>query len=95
MLTVLWNSERVVLAGFLEKETTLHSRNIETVTALKRRIERIGIRNETLLQDNARPHTSAATRDAIQHLDFQCCSIHRIAQIWLQAISACSHTLQL
>jgi len=29
------------------------------------------MRNETLLQyDNARPHTSAATRDAIQRLDF-------------------------
>jgi histone-lysine N-methyltransferase SETMAR len=30
-----------------------------------------GTRNETLLEnDNARPHTSAATRDAIQRLDF-------------------------
>ena len=44
---------------------------METLTALKRRIERIGIRNEKLLQhDNARPHTSAATRDAIQRLEF-------------------------
>jgi len=60
------------LADFLEKERTINSQqSIETLTALKRRIERIGIRNETLLQhDNARPHTSAATRDAIQHLDF-------------------------
>jgi len=67
-----WNSERVVLADFLEKETTINSqRYIETLTTLKRRIERIGINNETLLQhDNARPHTSAATRDAIQRLDF-------------------------
>ena len=66
-----WNSERVVFADFLEKETTVNSqRYIETLTAL-RRIERIGIRNETLLQHyNARPHTSAATRDAIKHLDF-------------------------
>jgi len=72
MLTVFWNSERVVLADFLEKETTINSqRYIETLTALKRRIERIGIRNETLLQhDNAGPHTSAATRNAIQRLDF-------------------------
>ena len=71
MLTVFWNSERVVLAGFLEKETTMNSqRYTETLTALKRRIERIGIRNETLLQhDNARLHTSAATREAIQRLD--------------------------
>jgi len=72
MLTVFWNSERVVLADFLEKETTINSqRYIETPTALKRRTERIGIRNETLFQhDNASPYTSAATRDAIQRLDF-------------------------
>jgi hypothetical protein len=55
---------------------------------LKRRIERIGIRNGTLLEhDNARPYTSASTRDTIQRLDFQCCPIHRIAQVWLQVIS--------
>jgi hypothetical protein len=43
MLTVFWNSERVVLADFLEKETTINSqRYIETLTVLKRRIERIG-----------------------------------------------------
>ena len=72
MLTAFWNSERVVLADFLEKETTVNSEHyIETLTALKRRIERIEIRNETLLQhDNARPHTSAATRDTIQRLGF-------------------------
>ena len=72
MLTVFWNSEHVVLSDFIEKETTINSqRYIETLTALKRRIERIGIRNEKLLQhDNARPHTSAATRDAIQRLEF-------------------------
>jgi len=76
-----WNSDRVVLVDFLEKETTINSqRYIETLTALKRRIEQIGIRNKTLLQhDNARPHTSAATGDAV----------HRIAQIWLQVISTC------
>ena len=72
MLTVFWNSECVVLADFHEKETTINSqRYIEALTALKRRIERTGIRNETLLQlDNARPHTIAATRDAMQRLDF-------------------------
>jgi len=64
--------EGVVLADFLEKETTINSqRYIETLTALKIRIKWIGIRNGTLLQhDNVRPYTSAATRDAIQHLDF-------------------------
>ena len=60
------------LQTFLKKETTINSQRYnETITALKRRIERIGIRNETLLKhDNARPHTSAETRDAIQRLDF-------------------------
>ena len=72
MLTVFWNSERVVLTEFLEKQTTINSqRYIETLTALKRRIVWIGVRNETLLQHyNAWPHTSAATRDAIQRLGF-------------------------
>ena len=71
MLTVFWNSERVVLADFLEKQTTTNSqRYIATLTALKRRIVRIGVRNETLLQHNARPHANAATRDAIQRLGF-------------------------
>jgi len=71
-LTVFWNSECVILADFLQKETTINSqRYFETLTALKRKIERIGIRNETLLQhDNARPHTSTATRGAIQRLEF-------------------------
>ena len=72
MLTVFWNLERVVLADFLEKQTTINSqRYVETLTALKRRIVRNGVRNGTLLQhDNARPHTSAATRDVIQRLGF-------------------------
>jgi len=71
MLTVFWNSDLVALADFLEKETVNSQHYIETLTALKRRLEWIGIRNETLLQhDNARPHTSAATRDVIQCLDF-------------------------
>jgi len=72
MLTVFWNSECVVFVSFLGKETEINSQHYTgTLTALKRRIERIGIRNETLLQhDNAWPHTSAATRDAIQRLEF-------------------------
>jgi len=38
----------------LEKETTINSQHyIETLTALKRRIEWIGIRNEALLQHDA------------------------------------------
>jgi len=79
MLTVFWNLERVVLADFLPKGTTINYCSIETLIALKRRIEWSGIRNETLLQHNARPHTSAATRDAIQCWTFQCCRIHLIA----------------
>jgi len=38
MLTVFWNSERVVVADFLEKETTINSQHyIETLTALKKK----------------------------------------------------------
>ena len=72
MLTVFWNSERVVLVDFLEKHTTINSlRYIENLSAVKRRIVRIGVRNEILLlHDNARPHTSATTRGAIQRLEF-------------------------
>jgi len=70
MLTVFWNLERVALADFLEKETIINTQcYITTLTALKRRIKQTGIRYETL-QHDARPHTSAATRDEIQQLDF-------------------------
>jgi histone-lysine N-methyltransferase SETMAR len=67
-----WNSERVAFADSLEEGTTINfQRYIEILTAFKRRIERIGIRNATLLQhDNARPNTIATTRDAIQRLQF-------------------------
>jgi hypothetical protein len=89
MLTVFWNSESAVLADFIEKTTINSQRYIETLAALKRRIERIGIRNEKLHHDNVRPHTGSATRYAIQRLDFQCYRIHHIAQIWLQVIASC------
>jgi transposase len=78
-LTDFWNLERVALADFLKKKEKKREREreknpsqcyIKTLTALKRRIEWIGIRYETLLQHDARPHASAAIRDAIQHLDF-------------------------
>jgi histone-lysine N-methyltransferase SETMAR len=72
MLTFFGNSKSVVLAGYFEKETTINSQScIETLTVLKRRMEWIGMRNGKHLQhDNTRPHTSAATSDAIQHLEF-------------------------
>jgi len=42
-LTGFLNSKRVVLADFLDKETTVNSQRYnETLTVLKRRIERIG-----------------------------------------------------
>ena len=75
MLTVFWNSERVVLGDFLEKETKINSqRYIETLTALKRRLERTGIRNETLLQHDKPGLTQVQQQemhlDAIQRLEF-------------------------
>jgi len=70
MLTVFWKAERVVLVGFLEKETINSQCYTKNLNALKRRIKWIAIRNVALFQHNARPHTSAATRDAIQCLYF-------------------------
>jgi len=91
MLTVFWNLEHIVLAHFLEKETTINSqRYSETLTALKTRIKQIGIRNETLLQHNAMPHTRAATRDAIQRLDFSLLPHPPYSPDLLQVISTCS-----
>jgi histone-lysine N-methyltransferase SETMAR len=71
MLTVLWKSEGVVLTGFLENAATANSeRYIETLRSLKKHITRkeAEIYEVLLQQDKARPHTSAATNDAIARL---------------------------
>jgi histone-lysine N-methyltransferase SETMAR len=71
MLTVLWNSEGVVPTDFLENGATVNSeRYIETLRSLKKRITRkeAEIDDVLLQKDNTKPHTSAATTDAIARL---------------------------
>ncbi len=74
MLSVFWDSEGVILQEYLPKGTTINSeRYIQTLKNLKKRLKRIRRdRSVYLLQhDNARPHTSNATIEAIQQLGFE------------------------
>jgi histone-lysine N-methyltransferase SETMAR len=71
VLTVFWKYEGVVLTGFLQKGATVNSeRYIETLRNLKKRITRKEAETDEVLlqQDKARPHTRAATNDAIARL---------------------------
>jgi hypothetical protein len=70
MLTVFCNSEGVVLTEFLEKGATKLYTDI--LKYLKKHITRNGAKIDDILfqQDNARPHTSATTTDAIARLGF-------------------------
>jgi len=71
MWTVFWNSEDVVLSALLQKGATVNSENYsETKKFFKKCTMRKGadIDDIFLQQDNATPHVSAATTDAIAHL---------------------------
>jgi histone-lysine N-methyltransferase SETMAR len=69
MLTAFFDVNGVILADFMERGTTINSeRYIESLNKSKKRFKRV--RNENLQQDNATPHSSARTRDAIEHLGF-------------------------
>jgi len=73
MLTVFWSCECVLPTDFLEKGTTvILGRYIATLKIHKECIVRNGaeIDDDLLQQDNSRPHTSAATTDAIARLGF-------------------------
>jgi hypothetical protein len=61
---------------------TFSQRYIETLTALKRRIERIRTRNETLFQPTT-PGLTPVQQQAMHFnaWNFQCCRIHRITHI--------------
>lgn len=74
LLTVFWDGTQVLLTDFLEKGTTINSpRYIETLRKLRRRVCRVrGSTDRILLQhDNATPHTSHATREALTKLKFE------------------------
>lgn len=74
LLTVFWDSSTTYLKEYLEGGNTVNSeRYIETLRNLRRRVCRV--RNTTepilLLHDNARPHTSRATTEALDRLKFE------------------------
>ena len=70
MATVFWDSQGVILLDFLPKGETINSEvYIETFRKLKAKIEcvrpNLDIANVLLQHDNARPHTSIRTMEAI------------------------------
>lgn len=73
MLSVFWDSKGVVLQEYLPKGTTINlERYIETLKKLKKRLKRVRPHHPVYLlqHDNARPHTSNATNEAIERLGF-------------------------
>jgi histone-lysine N-methyltransferase SETMAR len=72
MLAVFWKSERVVIADFLQKGATVNPEHyIKTLKSLKKHIMRKGAEIYILFQqNNARPHVTATTIDAIARLGF-------------------------
>ena len=70
MATVFWDSQGVILVDFLPKGETINSEvYIETLRKLKAKIRRVrpnlDMANVLLQHDNARPHTSIRTMEAI------------------------------
>ena len=70
MATVFWDSQGVILVDFLPKGETINSEvYIETFRKLKAKIRRVppnlDMANVLLQHDNARPHTSIRTMEAI------------------------------
>ena len=70
MATVFWDAQGLILVDFMPRGETISSEAyIETLQKLKTKIRRVRPNLETnkvLLQhDNARPHTSMRTREAI------------------------------
>ena len=71
LFTVFWDMEGVVHMEFLEQGQTVNSeRYISTLRALKLRLRRIRRDKDSILQhDNARPHTSRQTQNALRQLE--------------------------
>ncbi|GFO07774.1 transposase [Plakobranchus ocellatus] len=66
--TVFWDMEGVVHMEFLEQGQTVNSvRYTSTLRALKLRLRRD--KDSILQYDNARPHTSLQTQDALGQLE--------------------------
>ena len=91
MLTSFWDARGVLYTEFLTKESRVNSDSYcATLRALKQRIRRIRPERNTffLHHDNARPHCSAQTQDAMTSLKFTVIP-HTllIARIWHRQIS--------
>lgn len=74
LLTVFWDAHRVYVTDFLERGATVNSSQyIQTLKHLRRRVCRVrGSLEPIILQhDNARPHTSRATAEALRNLKFE------------------------
>lgn len=74
LLTVFWDAHRVYVTDFLERGATVNSSQyIQTLKHLQRRVCRVrGSLAPIILQhDNARPHTSRATEEAVRNLKFE------------------------
>ncbi|GFN73868.1 histone-lysine N-methyltransferase SETMAR [Plakobranchus ocellatus] len=71
LFTVFWDMEGVVHMEFLEQGQTVNSeRYNSTLRALKLRLRRVRRDMDLILQhDNARPHTSLQTQDALRQLE--------------------------
>ncbi|GFO24201.1 transposase [Plakobranchus ocellatus] len=70
LFTIFWEMEVVVHMEFLEQGQTVNSeRYISILRALKLRIRRVRHEDSILQHNNARPHTSRQTQDALRQLE--------------------------
>ena len=70
LLTIFWDMKGVVHMEFLKQGHTVNSEKfISTLRTLKAKLRRVrSVRDSILQQDNARPHTSRQTQDALGQL---------------------------
>ncbi|GFO26571.1 histone-lysine N-methyltransferase SETMAR [Plakobranchus ocellatus] len=71
LFTFFWDMERVVHMEFLDQgQTVNYERYISTLRSLKLSFGRLRSDKDSILQhDNARPHTSRQTQDALRKLE--------------------------
>ncbi|GFO41995.1 histone-lysine N-methyltransferase SETMAR [Plakobranchus ocellatus] len=71
LFTLFWDMEGVVHIEFLEQGQTVNSEQyISTLRALKLRFRRVWCDKDSILQhNNAHPHTSRQTQDALRQLE--------------------------
>ncbi|GFR63965.1 transposase [Elysia marginata] len=72
MLTVFWDSEGIVDIEFMKQRNTVNSeRYISTLRKLSVRLKRVRSTKQAILHhDNAMPHTSRRTEEALHKMNF-------------------------